>query len=80
MFCTAQVAAFFLLIMALGKQGIQQKLPSLRGSDVFFYYYSFLDFSYRINGTGSLKTRSMYRVFQKTWEFSDEFDIVFVMN
>ena len=36
MFCTAQVAAFFLLIMALGKQGIQQqKLPNLRGSDVF---------------------------------------------
>ena len=26
------------------------------------------------------KRRLKYRVSQKTWEFSDEFDIVFVMN
>ena len=28
----------------------------------------------------SLKVKWKYRVSQKTWEFSDEFDIVFVMN
>ena len=26
------------------------------------------------------KNKSMYRMSQKTWEFSDELDIVFVMN
>ena len=43
-------------------------LPSDRESEFFIY---------RLNSKVHV---AMYRVSQKTWEFSDEFDIVFVMN
>ena len=33
-----------------------------------------------VNNKNNKSTLSVYRVSQKTWEFSDEFDIVFVMN
>ena len=48
---------------------------------IFYASMRNLSFFFVVNTFESINNKVLsYRVSQKTWEFSDEFDIVFVMN
>ena len=56
-------------------QEVPQKSEFLHQKQLWIYSY-FYNTKQRVLLIPTIK----YRVSQKTWEFSDEFDIVFVMN